>query len=92
METKERMLACHDSQRAWLRHINGWDSYIENMKDMSRTDGNRIGREWGECFIQHLQAPLPTDNILKKELGDLVVGIEPLCLPETPSRMEKADS
>ena len=73
METKERMLAAHESQREWLRYINNFDAYLEEMKNMSRAEGQRIGRPFGECFIQHVGNGHPTDNILKAILGDLCV-------------------
>jgi LmbE family N-acetylglucosaminyl deacetylase len=72
-KTKERMLACHESQREWLRYINKFDSYLEEMKQKSSTQGKRIGRSYGECFIQHVGNGHPTDNILKEILGDLCV-------------------
>lgn len=76
MATKEKMLACHESQREWLAYHNRWDAYIEIMRDWTRRQGRAIGREQGECFIQHLGSGHPQDNILKEILGDLVVGLD----------------
>ena len=76
MDIKEKMLACHASQREWLAAL-GWDSYIQTMKDWSREQGRLIGRGHGECFIQHLGAGYPQNNALKEILGDLSVEIEP---------------
>jgi len=73
METKEKMLACHTSQREWLEAL-GFDSYLAMMKEWSRAQGRLIGREQGECFIQHTGAGFPQDNRLAEILG-------PLCLP-----------
>ena len=73
MEVKERMLACHESQREWLRYHNGWDEYMHVMKRQSAEDGKRIGAEYGECFIQHRSTGHPRDNILKDILGNLCV-------------------
>jgi LmbE family N-acetylglucosaminyl deacetylase len=73
METKERMLACHESQREWLRYINKFGAYLEEMKTKSRAQGERIKRPYGECFIQHVGNGHPTDNILREILGDLCV-------------------
>ncbi|MCD6415693.1 MAG: PIG-L family deacetylase [Planctomycetes bacterium] len=75
MEKKEQMLACHESQREWLRFHNNWDQYIETMKQHSAVQGQRIGRPHGECFIQHLGTGHPQDNILKDILGELCVEI-----------------
>lgn len=73
MQTKEKMLACHESQREWLAYHNKWDAYIEQMKDWTREQGRLIGREWGECFIQHRGANHPGDNILQEILTDLCI-------------------
>jgi len=73
MEAKQKMLACHESQREWLSFHNGWDAYTETMRDWTRQQGRLIGREWGECFIQHLGSGHPHDNILEKILGDVLV-------------------
>ena len=73
METKEKMLACHHSQREWLAYHNQWDSYLETMRTWTRKQGELIGREYGECFIQHLGTGHPHDNILKNICGELCV-------------------
>jgi hypothetical protein len=72
---KEQMLAAHESQREWLKHINKWDAYIENMLEDTKTQGKAIGRNFGECFIQHVGNGHPRDNILKEILRDLVVDL-----------------
>jgi LmbE family N-acetylglucosaminyl deacetylase len=72
METKKTMLACHVSQSDWLMAHNKF-SYIDIMADQTLKQGQLIGREYGECFIQHLGNGHPKDNILKKLLGDLCV-------------------
>jgi len=72
MDVKERMLACHESQREWLRYINGWDEYIEAMKLASAAEGKRAGCEYAEGFVQHLGSGHPKDNVLKALLGEFV--------------------
>jgi LmbE family N-acetylglucosaminyl deacetylase len=74
MATKEQMLACHASQREWLAAL-GWDSYLEVMKEWSRAQGRLIGREHGECFIQHTGSGYPQDDLLGQVLGELCVVI-----------------
>jgi LmbE family N-acetylglucosaminyl deacetylase len=64
METKAAALACHDSQRAWLRRQHGLDDYIESMKRWCAHRGEQIGVAYGEAFCQHLGHPHPTDNLL----------------------------
>jgi LmbE family N-acetylglucosaminyl deacetylase len=71
MPLKERALSCHESQREWLRFLNGWDEYIENMRARSAEEGRRIGVPFAESFIQHRCIGHPKENILKDILGDL---------------------
>ena len=70
MDTKTKMLACHDSQRQWLRFINGWDEYIDMMKRMTAQQGQAAGLAAAEGFIQHLGSGHPQDNVLKSILGE----------------------
>lgn len=76
IERKERMLACHASQREWLRYINNFDAYIEEMKRWTAAQGKLIGRGYAECFIQHLGNAYPTDNILEVLLGARFVRLD----------------
>jgi LmbE family N-acetylglucosaminyl deacetylase len=79
VKTKERMLACHKSQRKWLAYHNKWDVYLHIMREWTRKQGAQIGRPYGECFIQHLGNGHPQDNILAKILGNRCVE-----LPDRP--------
>ena len=67
-ETKKEMLACHASQRDWLRKHHGVDEYIEMMKRTDAKMGERIGKPAGEGFRQHLGHGYPADNIIAKLL------------------------
>ncbi len=44
MERKERMLACHRSQKEWLDKTQGFDSYLATMRDLSRAVGGMSGK------------------------------------------------
>lgn len=72
METKEKMLCRHESQRNWLLVHHGLDEYVDSMKAFSRKRGQLIGVDFAEGFRQHLGHGYPHDNILKAELGELV--------------------
>ena len=72
METKEKMLCCHESQRHWLLTHHGMDEYVNIMKASSEKRGRQINARFAEGFRQHLGHAYPQDNILKAELGDLV--------------------
>ena len=71
METKARMLACHASQRDWLRKHHGMDHYIETMRDWSAHQGRSCGVAYAEGFRQHLGHSYPQDNLLGNILGSL---------------------
>ena len=68
-ELKLQMLACHDSQRAWLRAQHGIDEYLDSCRRWSATRGREIGAEYGEAFTQYKGHPYPTDNRLLTILG-----------------------
>ncbi len=72
METKEEMLARHESQREWLRSHHGIDQYVEQMRLWSASRGEQIGCAFGEGFRQHLGHAYPHDNLLRTILGSIV--------------------
>jgi LmbE family N-acetylglucosaminyl deacetylase len=69
IEEKARMLACHESQRAWLRKHHGVDNLVESMKEWGATQGKRAGVQYAEGFRQHLGHSYPKANILMELLG-----------------------
>lgn len=62
------MLACHESQRAWLRQQHGMDEYLDSCQRWSARRGELIGAAYGEGFRQHTGHPYPHDNLLQKLL------------------------
>jgi len=72
IETKTRMLACHESQREWLRRQHGVDQYVEEMKAWSAARGRLIACDFAEGFRQHLGHPYPSDDVLGNLLGEHV--------------------
>jgi LmbE family N-acetylglucosaminyl deacetylase len=72
IQVKERMLACHESQRGWLMTHHKMDEYILSMKRFSGQRGKEIGTAYAEGFRQHLGHGHPQDNILKEILGKSV--------------------
>lgn len=70
---KEETLGCHASQREWLRKHHKMDQYILAMKHFANFRGKEINTEYAEGFRQHLGHGYPQDNIIKKEIGDLVI-------------------
>jgi LmbE family N-acetylglucosaminyl deacetylase len=56
MDTKQQMLACHESQRQWLDETQGMDNYLESMRqtsaEVARLSG-QSGWEYAEGWRQH---------------------------------------
>ncbi|HNR99803.1 MAG TPA: PIG-L family deacetylase [Planctomycetota bacterium] len=77
MDTKTAMLACHASQREWLRKHHGIDAYIETMKHWSAARGALIGAPYAEGFRQHLGHSFPRGDILAALLGDKTRRLQP---------------
>jgi LmbE family N-acetylglucosaminyl deacetylase len=69
-ELKLKMLACHDSQRSWLKAQHGMDEYLESCRRWSAKRGAEIGVGYGEAFRQHKGHPYPSDNRLVDLLHD----------------------
>jgi LmbE family N-acetylglucosaminyl deacetylase len=63
-EQKLEMLACHKSQRAWLRRQHGLDEYLDGCRRWSAARGQEAGVNYGEAFTQHRGHPYPHDNLL----------------------------
>ena len=63
-DLKLKMLACHESQRAWLRRQHGLDEYLDGCRRWSAARGKEIDAEYGEAFTQHRGHPYPHDNLL----------------------------
>lgn len=64
LERKLKMLACHASQREWLRAHHGIDEYLESTKRHAARRGTRIGVAAAEAFVQHRGHPYPQDDLL----------------------------
>jgi LmbE family N-acetylglucosaminyl deacetylase len=73
IDIKEKMLACHASQRNWLMKHHKMDEYIHAMKRFAAKRGSDAGTQYAEGFRQHLGHGFPQDNILKELLGSAVL-------------------
>jgi LmbE family N-acetylglucosaminyl deacetylase len=71
IELKSKMLACHKSQRDWMREL-GMDKYIDSMKNTAKKYGNVSGFNFAEGFMQHSGSAYPQGNILKEILSDFI--------------------
>ena len=67
-ETKHAMLACHESQRNWLRAQHGLDDYMTTMEQWTRQRGASGGVRYGEGFRQYTGHPYPLSPLLEELL------------------------
>jgi LmbE family N-acetylglucosaminyl deacetylase len=67
-ETKAAMLACHASQRDWLRAHHGMDEYIDAMRRHAKHRGEQAGAEYAEAFVQHRGHAYPREDLLMQLL------------------------
>jgi len=68
---KEEMLACHESQQAWLRAQQGISDHAGIVREMAQRAGRLSGFRWAEGFRQHLGQGFPQDNLLGAMLGGM---------------------
>ncbi len=64
IEKKSAMLACHASQREWLRAHHGMDEYIDAMQRHGAQRGQMLGTRYAEGFVQHRGHPYPQEDLL----------------------------
>jgi len=64
IEKKAEMLACHASQREWLRDHHGTDEYIDAMRRHGAMRGREIGAAAAEAFVQHRGHAYPKNDLL----------------------------
>lgn len=67
-ETKAGMLACHASQREWLRAHHGMDEYMEAMRRHTAMRGRRVNAPYAEAFVQHRGHAYPRNDLLAELL------------------------
>ncbi|HEX5412662.1 MAG TPA: PIG-L family deacetylase [Terriglobia bacterium] len=72
LKRKEEMLACHDSQQAWLKTQQEIPETVATMRKMAQQAGKRTGFHWAEGFRQHLGQGFPASNLMKELLGSVV--------------------
>ena len=70
---KREMLACHASQREWLRSHHGLDEYLDRMAAWSAKFGRESGFAFAEGFRQHLGHAYPHEPILQEALAPHVL-------------------
>lgn len=68
-DRKLEMLACHKSQREWLRMHHGMDEYLESMKRHCAMRGVERGVAYAEAFVQHRGHAYPHVDLLGELFG-----------------------
>jgi LmbE family N-acetylglucosaminyl deacetylase len=79
METKLKMLGCHESQRQWLDETQGLDDYLESMRQSNAEVAGMLARpawEYAEGFRQHSHVGFSARDVdvLAEVLGTGVAG------------------
>jgi LmbE family N-acetylglucosaminyl deacetylase len=69
LDRKAETLACHVSQREWLRAHHGMDEYLDSMKRHGAMRGKQVGVAAAEAFVQHRGHAYPKDDILAEHFG-----------------------
>ena len=69
---KEQMLACHESQQAWLKSQQGISGPADSMRKMAAWTGALVAFRWAEGFRQHVGQGFPQNDLLSAWLGELV--------------------
>ena len=69
LDEKARMLACHESQREWLRSYHGNDEYIESMRRHAALRGAEAQVAAAEAFVQHRGHAYPRNDLLAEMFG-----------------------
>jgi LmbE family N-acetylglucosaminyl deacetylase len=72
---REKMLACHASQRDWIREQHGEDEYLRWNRRIAAAVAKAAGfRGYGEGFRPHKGHGYPAEDVLKRVLGRRVKG------------------
>ena len=69
---REKMLACHASQREWLRTQHGQDEYLDWNRRLAADRARDAGRarvRYAEGFRPHLGSGFPKEDVLTGALG-----------------------
>ena len=72
IEEKAELLACHASQREWLREQHGMDQYLEAMRAFDARVGAMVGVKYAEVFAMHKGEPYPHPPLLQEALAEHV--------------------
>jgi len=69
---KAEALACHVSQREWLRRHHGVDQYIEELRHWDAEDGARVGVAYAEGYTMHKGHAFPQTPVIEETLPEFI--------------------
>lgn len=69
VDRKLEMLACHASQREWLRAHHGMDEYLNATRRHAAHRGAQAGMRYAEAFVQHRGHAYPANDLLNELLN-----------------------
>lgn len=76
VETKRKMLQCHQSQISLMKRMFNIDDFFEDALNYNREIGKLCGREYAECFWQHQGGGFETYPLIQQELKDYLEVIQ----------------
>lgn len=68
METKMKMLGCHETQQVLMRRMHGMDDFFGEMREFTRQRGIEAGCAFAEAFWQHAGGGFETVPLLQNFL------------------------
>lgn len=71
--TKRAMLACHESQKAWLLQQHAITDYVGSMVAWSKKRGREFGVAHAEGFRQYRNHPYPAEPLLQSLVGEALI-------------------
>lgn len=72
-ETKQRMMAAHESQKDWLLKQHGITDYVGSMTAWSKKRGRGFGVAYAEGFRQYRNHPYPETPLLQDLVGEALI-------------------
>lgn len=72
-DKKREMLACHASQRDWLRRQHNIDEYLVQMEQWTLATGRHCGVKYAEGLRRYPAHPYPQSSLLEQLLGNAVI-------------------
>jgi LmbE family N-acetylglucosaminyl deacetylase len=73
---KRAMLACHASQREWLRAHHGAGDYLDQMEFWTAERGRLAGFRYGEGFRRYRGHPYPQSRLLEEWLAGCFAAVD----------------